>query len=531
MVLQSAMLVPVWGTADPGESVTVKFEGQTKVVTTGADGKWMVKLAKLKPGGPLEMTIAGKNSITVKDVLVGEVWVGSGQSNMTFYVSTKGPGHAPYGLMDEEKEIAAANYPQVRMFTVKDTKSYTPQTDVVGEWKVCSPETVPDFSAVGYLFARDLNQALKVPVGIILSAFGASTAESWIPRETAAADPQLKPLLEKFDAREDFFKANPGATDDMAPAAPQTLNARPGRPGPLRDPVQDQHQPTVLYNGMIAPVIPYAIKGAIWYQGESIVGGKDGLMMYPHVMETMVTEWRKRWGEGNFPFYAVQLAALKNVSNNPMVREEQAKILSVPNTGLAITIDIGDPANVHPKNKEPLGDRLTKIALANAYGRKVEFSGPMYASMKVEGSAIRIKFTHAQGLKAAPTPNELAGLYPDKPAAPRPATTPGGQRTPAPPSLVTSSTPDPATIADAAHLHWFQIAGADGKFVDADAKIEGDSVVVSSAQVSAPTAVRYAWDNYPAGANLYNGAGLPAAPFRTDKFDALTVVAAEFTGK
>jgi sialate O-acetylesterase len=532
-VLQGGMTVPVWGTADPGEKVTVKFAGQTRSATAGADGKWMVKLAKLKPGGPLEMTIAGKNSITVKDVLVGEVWVGSGQSNMTFYVSTKGPGHAPYGLMDEEKEIAAANYPQVRMFTVKTVKTYEPQASAEGEWEVCSPATVANFSAVGYLFARDLNQALKTPVGIILSAYGASTAEAWVPREAMAADPQLKPLLDKFDAREDFFKAHPTGNDADAPPAPQTLNARPGRPGVIRDPVQDQHQPTVLYNAMINPIIPYAIKGAIWYQGESIVGGKDGVLLYPHVMETMVTEWRKRWGEGNFPFYAVQLAALKNVSNNPMVREEQAKILSVPNTGMAVTIDIGDPANVHPKNKEPLGDRLTKIALANAYGRKVEFSGPMYASMKVEGGAIRVKFTHAQGLKAAPTPNELVGLYPAKPVAPvsHPAATPDGPRTPAAPVLVTSSAPDPATIADAARLHWFQIAGADGKFVDADAKIEGDSVVVSSAAVSAPTAVRYAWVDYPEGANLYNGDGLPAAPFRTDTSDALTGISAEFTGK
>ena len=532
-VLQSGMAVPIWGTADPGEKVTVKFEGQTKTATAGADGKWIVRLAKLKPGGPLEMTITGKNSITVKDVLVGEVWLGSGQSNMVFNVSQN--GHRPYGLLNEEKEIAAANFPQLRMFTVKDAKAYTPQTDAAGEWKVCSPETVPDFSAVGYLFGRDLNQALKVPVGIILSAFGASTAESWVPRESMAADPQLKPLLDGFDARETFFKANPTAMDDKAPVAPQTLNARPsGKPGPLRDPVQDQHQPTVLYNGMINPVIPYAIRGAIWYQGESIVGGKAGVMLYPHVMETMVTEWRKRWGEGNFPFYAVQLAALKNASNNPMVREQQAAILSLPNSGMAVTIDIGDPANVHPKNKEPLGDRLTKIALANAYGHKIEYSGPVYASMKVEGGAIRVKFTHAQGLKAAPTPNELAGLYPDKPAAPaaRPAATPDGPRpTPALPPLATSSAPDPATIADAAHLHWFQIAAADGMFVDADAKIEGDSVVVSSAQVSAPVAVRYAWDNYPAGANLYNGDGLPAAPFRTDKADALTPISAEFTGK
>jgi sialate O-acetylesterase len=484
MVLQSGMAVPIWGTADAGEKVTVTFEGQTKSATAGADGKWIVRLAKLKAGGPLEMTIAGKNSITVKDVLVGEVWLGSGQSNMTFYVSKNGPGHAPYGLMDEEKEIAAANYPQVRMFTVKTVKSYEPLTDAEGEWEVCSPATVANFSAVGYLFARDLNQALKVPVGIVLSAYGASTAESWIPRETMAADPQLKPLLDKFDAREAFFKANPGATDDKAPGAPQTLNARPGRPGPLRDPSQDQHQPTVLYNGMINPIVPYAIRGAIWYQGESIVGGKDGVMLYPHVMATMVTEWRKLWGQGNFPFYAVQLAALKNTSNNPMVREQQAAILSLPNSGLAITIDIGDPANVHPKNKEPLGDRLSKIALANTYGKKIEFSGPVYASMKVEGGAIRVKFTHAAGLMAKDGP-----------------------------------------------LKWFQIAGADGKFVDADAKIDGDSVLVSSAEVSAPAAVRYAWDNYPVGANLYNGDGLPAGPFRTDKSDALTVIAAEFTGK
>ncbi len=538
MVLQSGMAVPIWGTASPGEKVTVTFEGQSKSATTGADGKWMVKLAKLKAGGPNEMTIAGKNTITIKDVLVGEVWLGSGQSNMTFYVSTKGPGHQPYGMLDEEKEIAAANYPQLRMFTVKTTKSYVPEADVEGIWEVCSPATVANFSAAGYLFGRDLNQALKEPVGILLSAYGASTAEAWVPREAMAADPKLKPMLDKFDAREDYFKAHPtGSNDAEAPPAPQTLNARAGapRPGapptPVRDPAQDQHQPTVLWNGQIAPLVPYAIKGAIWYQGESIVGGADGLMLYPHTMDVMVTEWRKHWGEGNFPFYAVQLAGQKNVSNNPMVREEQAKILALPNTGLAITIDTGEATNVHPKNKEPLGDRLSRIALANAYGRKVEFSGPMYASMKVQGSAIRVKFTHAAGLKAAPTPNELVGLLPDSPVAPRAAAVPGAPRTAPAPVLVTSSAPNPAAIADAAHLHWFQIAGADQKFVDAEAKIDGDSVVVSSPQVSAPVAVRYAWDDYPDTANLYNSAGLPAAPFRTDSWDALTPIAKEFTGK
>ncbi len=487
-VLQSGMSVPIWGTADPAEKVTIKFNGQTRSAIADSSGKWTVRLTKLKAGGPFEMTIAGSKAgeapIVVKDVLVGEVWLGSGQSNMQFYVSNKGPGHAPYGLLDEEKEIAAANYPQLRMFTVKNATAYTPQTDLTGEWQVCTPETVPNFSAVGYLFGRDLNQALKLPVGIVLSAFGASTAEAWVPRDALLSDPLLKPMVEKLDAREDYFKAHPGATDADAPPSPLTINARPGRPGPMRDPAHDQHQPTVLFNAMINPILPYAIRGAIWYQGESITGGTHGLLLYGHVMETLVTDWRKQWGEGNFPFYVVQLPGQQNVSNNPLVREQQAKILALPNTGMAVVLDTSEAKNVHPHNKEPLGDRLTKIALANVYGRKIEYSGPVYASMKTEGSAIRVKFTHAAGLTAKDGP-----------------------------------------------LHWFQIAGADQKFVDADAKIDGDSVIVSSPQVSAPVAVRYAWDNYPDTANLYNGAGLQAAPFRTDDWDAMPPIAAQMTAK
>jgi sialate O-acetylesterase len=215
------------------------------------------------------------------------------------------------------------------------------------------------------------------------------------------------------------------------------------------------------------------------------VGGKDGVLLYPHVMETMVTSWRKLWGEGEFPFYAVQLPALKNVSNNPMVREGQAQILSLPNSGLAVTIDAGDPDNVHPKNKAPVGERLALIALANAYHRKLEFSGPRYSSMKVEGHAIRIRFTHVDGGLAAK----------DGP------------------------------------LKWFQIAGEDQHFVDAEATIDGDTVIVQSDKVATPVAVRYAWANYPIGCNLTNAAGLPAAPFRTDTWDALTEIAKEFTGK
>ena len=238
----------------------------------------------------------------------------------------------------------------------------------------------------------------------------------------------------------------------------------------MRDPVLDQHEPTVLFNGMLHPVIQYAIRGAIWYQGESIVGGKEGLALYPRVMDAMVTSWRKLWGEGDFPFYAVQLPALKNVSNNPLVREGQAQILTLPNSGLAVTIDVGDPDNVHPKDKAPVGERLTLIALANVYSRKLEFAGPRYNSMKVEGNSIRVKFTHVGG-----------GL-----------------------------------VAKGGDLKWFQVAGADKNFVDAAAKIDGTTIVVTAPGVSVPLAVRYAWHRWPEGANLYNADGLPAPQFRSD---------------
>jgi sialate O-acetylesterase len=471
VVLQSGMPVPIWGIAAAGEKVTVTLNGQAKSATTGADGKWMVRLTDLKAGGPYEMTIAGSNTITVKDVLVGEVWLGSGQSNMEFTVSAKVARFA--GLLNEEQEIAAANYPKLRMFTGKQAKTYEPQASINGQWLVCSPETVPGFSAVGYLFGRNLQKELDVPVGILTLAYGASTAEAWIPREAMAADPLLKPMLDKLDAQVQFFKTNPQAPADQAPKPPQTINARPGRGGgQQRDPVQDQHQPTVLFNGMINPAIPYAIRGAIWYQGESIVGGSNGITLYPHVMETMVKTWRKLWGEGDFPFYAVQLPALQNTSNNPRVREGQAAIASLPNAGFAVTIDIGEPTNVHPHNKEPLGDRLMRMALANVYHRNIEYSGPVYQSMAIEGSTIRIKFTRLGG-----------GL-----------------------------------VAKDGPLKWFQISGADRQFVDAEAKIDGDTVVVSRKDVTMPEHVRYAWVNYPEGCNLYNAAGLPAGPFRTDQW-------------
>jgi sialate O-acetylesterase len=483
MVLQSGMSIPIWGSASPGEKVTVTFLGQKESAVTGSDGRWMLRLARLRPGGPFEMTIAAANTIQIHDVLVGEVWIGSGQSNMVFTVSQKAQGFA--GMLDEDKVIAAANYPRLRMFTVKDAKAYTPQTDMQGEWLVCSPETAGRFSAVGYLFSRDLQQALNVPVGFVTVAYGASTAEAWLPRPAIEPDPQLKPALDRFDALETFYKTHPGATSDQAPVSPQTLNARPSKPGPLRDPVQDQHQPTVLFNGMLNPVLPFAMRGVLWYQGESIVGGKAGVELYPHTMDTLVRDWRSLWGEGDFPFFAVQLAALKNASNNPAVREAQTKILALPNTALAITIDIGDPSNVHPKNKAPLGDRLTRIALAKTYGRKIEYSGPVLAGFQPKGDSLELHFAHA----------------------------------------------DQGLIAKGGPLQTFEIAGEDRVFVPAEATIAGDTILVHSAQVAKPVAARYAWSNYPEGCNLYNSADLPAGPFRTDSWDTLTKISQEFTGK
>jgi sialate O-acetylesterase len=417
------------------------------------------------------MTIAGKNTIIIHDVLIGEVWLGSGQSNMAFTVSKKRAYYA--GLINEEQEISAANYPLIRMFMGKTAKSYEPQSEIQGEWQICNPENVPGFSAVGYLFARELQREIKQPIGILILAYGASTAESWIRRDAIAADPIIKPMLDRFDAAVQFFRSNPSAPADQAPAAPQTINARPGKKSQQqRDPVQDQHNPTVLFNGMINPAVPYAIRGVIWYQGESIVGGDAGITLYPRVQTTLVEDWRKLWRKSDLPFYIVQLAALDNHSNNPYVREAQAAVLSLPNTAMAVTIDIGDRKDVHPHNKAPLGDRLARIALARVYGRNIEYSGPVYDSMLVARGAVRLKFSHTAG-----------GL-----------------------------------VAKGGPLQTFSIAGDDRNFLPAEATIEGDTIIVKNPQITSPQAVRYAWANYPDGCNLYNEADLPAAPFRTDKW-------------
>ena len=481
MVLQREMPVPVWGTADAGDTVTVKFAGQKKSATADATGHWRTTLdplaASVEPRELLVTSVNRKSEIVnhkLSDVLVGEVWLGSGQSNMDFVVSKKVKYFS--GVDHEEQEIAAANYPLIRMFTGRSAKAYTPQETVGGEWLVCSPETVPGFSAVGYFFARELQKEIKVPVGIITLSFGASCAHAWIRREAMPGDPAFKAVLDDFDAR---VKAWVPLTEDEnrqweeAAAKARAAGQRAPRK-PRNDPVQDQHNPTVMFNGMIAPVIPYAIRGVLWYQGESITAPKE---LFPRWNELLITDWRKRWGREAgvsgvepLPFYFCQLAALDNSSNSPQVRAWQAEALNLPNTGMVVTIDVGDKKDVHPHNKAPVGDRLARIALANIYGRKIEFSGPAYASSTIQGRALRLKFTHLGG-----------GL-----------------------------------VAKGGPLKTFELAGSDGKFGPAEASIDGDFVLVTSAAVPSPVAARYAWSNYPEGSNLCNAAGLPAAPFLTD---------------
>jgi sialate O-acetylesterase len=484
MVLQQGMSVPVWGWADPGEQVSVSFADQKQTAVAGADGKWMVHLANLKIAAPAEMTLSGKNSITIKDVLVGEVWLGSGQSNMEFTVSVNAKRFA--GVNNETQEIAAADYPTIRMYTVQqpvwDSKVDQPFDDAPGHWDVCSPKTVGAFSAVGYFFSRQLQKAINQPIGFINTSYGASVAQAWISKDVLSADPRFKPMVESlapqlaaYDAgaadRAAARAANPAPIPQTSPASrASTRGARGGRGrGGARGPANPRgnHSPYMLWNSMLHPVQPYAIRGVLWYQGESIIGSTE---TFSQLNEALITSWRREWGEGDFPFYFVQLAAQDANSNRPEVREAQAQALKVPNTAMAVTIDIGDKTNVHPKNKQELGDRLARIARANVYGEKIEFSGPMVDSMQAKGNSIRINFTHVG-----------AGL-----------------------------------MAKDGGLKTFEIAGSDNKFVQATAKIDGDTIVVSSDAVAVPTVARYAWNRWPEGCNLYNKDGLPAAPFRTD---------------
>src|SRR5476651_2452618 len=484
MILQYNAPVPVWGTADPGEKVTVKFDKQVKTVVTGADGKWALKLNKLKAGGPYYMVITGKNRVEFDDVYAGDVWLCSGQSNMDMTVAREDRYWC--GVFDEKGELANANYPLIRVFDTDFVPSAEPLTTVPGKWEIVTPQTVGHMSAAAYFFARDLQKRIKIPIGLITTAFGASTAEAWTRKEALEANPKLKYLYDNFKAKLDKYNADTSGRAayeaawekwKIAAAAAKAAGKDELRGPKNPDPVRDQHNASVLWNGMVAPLIPYAIKGEIWYQGES---NSPTASIFRDINETMITDWRKQWGQGNFPFIYVQLANIgKDIETVPakggqeaVKREQQMMNLSIPNSAMVCAIDNADPLNmlnVHCKNKQAIGHRLALAAEAISYLIKTPYSGPLYDKMKVEGNAIRIQFKHTDG-----------GL------------------------MTRNGKPE-----------GFAIAGDDKKFVWGNAKIEGNTIVVSSPDIAKPVAVRYAWGNNPV-TSLYNGANLPAPPFRTD---------------
>ncbi|MGC8784903.1 MAG: sialate O-acetylesterase [Armatimonadota bacterium] len=477
-VLQQRKLVPVWGTADPGEKVTVEFRGQKVSTVANDNGEWRVTLKPMPAGGPFQMTVRGNNTIVLDDVLVGEVWICSGQSNMEWPVALSN---------NAEQEIAQANYPQIRLFTVPKAVSDQPLKDLNGgAWQPCTPETVRSFSAVGYFFIRELHRTLKVPVGMIQSAWGGTPAESWTSKPTLMANPSLRYLLENWQRAEanypqvlENYQKQLAAWEKAAAQARAEGKPEPKKPDQPQDPRTNPWKPSGLFNAMIAPIVPYALQGVIWYQGESNAGRA---YEYRTLFPAMIQDWREAWAQGDFPFLFVQLANFMAVKPEPgesawaELREAQTMALALPKTGMAVAIDIGDANDIHPRNKQDVGKRLALNALAIAYGKKVVYSGPLYERMKREGNAIRLYFKHVNG-----------GL-----------TTPNGEP-----------------------LRGFAIAGADRRFVWAEARIEGNTVVVSSPQVPEPVAVRYAWADNPV-CNLYNRAGLPASPFRTDDWPGVT---------
>jgi len=488
MVLQQEMPVPIWGVADPGERVTVKIGDVQATTEADPKGNWRVKLPALKANTLGQtLSITGKNTLILKDVLVGEVWFCGGQSNMEMGL---GGCNAP-------QDIAAANLPAIRQIRIDHRALAKPSTEVFGRWEVCHPASAPGFTAVGFYFARRLQKDTGLPIGLIDDNWGGTRIEPWIPPEGFEREPALRHTLSDLKKWEQEYRVNLGksldAVEKWASATRQALatpdSDLPSPPSIPENPLANNGNPISLYNGMIHPVVPYAIKGALWYQGESNGGESEE---YYHKMRALIGGWRQVWHQGDFPFYFVQLANWLQPNNNPAggdgwakVRMAQLKSLQIPQTGMAVIIDIGDANDIHPRNKFDVGERLALWALRHDYGKKdLIASGPLYKSMDVEGNRIRISFD-AVG----------TGLMVGKKEGRNP------------------------TMEDrSGTLKRFAIAGKDRKWVWANAIIDGNTVVVSSPDVPNPVAVRYAFTMNPEGANLYNREGLPASPFRTDEW-------------
>jgi sialate O-acetylesterase len=467
MVLQRDQPVPVWGWSTPGEEITVDFAGQEKTAKADAEGKWKVTLDPLAASSEPQMMEINKanDSLVVSDILVGDVWLCSGQSNMHFQMNR---------VENSREEIAAADHPNLRFFTVEARFGQAPKDEAKGAWKPVSPATAGGCSAVAYYFARELQRNTGVPVGLLVSSVGGTRIETWMRSETLAKTGVADALVDKwknvspggFEKLDATYRAYQHQRDQLHPLAVKAAKAQgtPLPPEPKMPKPRCHDCPSALHNGMIAPLQPFAIRGVIWYQGESNSGQPAA---YEKLLPAMIEDWRHVWGD-ELPFLFVQLAPHRNT--HPAFREAQQRIWqTTPHTAMVVTTDVGDADDIHPTRKRPVGERLALAARAASHGEKVESSGPVFKSMRIEGSRAVISFTHVGG-----------GL-----------------------------------MIKGDSLEGFTLAGADGKFHAANAVIEGSTVAVTSDRISRPSTVRYGWAMMPDG-NLFNREGLPAAPFRTD---------------
>ncbi len=469
MVLQRERPVHLWGWSDPGERVTAGLGSATGTAVGDRFGRWSLYLPPQPAGGPIQITVAGSNRIVLEDVLFGDVWFASGQSNMEMPL-TGFPGSAV--VKDASQEIRQANHPEIRLLLIGKEASAFPLADFAGDesWTVCSPETAAKFSAAAYFFGREIARDEHVPVGLIDSTWGGTPAESWISLNGISADASLMPVFSAWAqmTNEQTDLAETVETEKREDAEARTK----GLPAPKHPwhPELASWDPSWLYNGMVAPALGFGIKGVIWYQGESNTSPERALL-YTKVFGTLISDWRRKWQQGDFPFLFVQISSFNAGPNEdwPAVREAQRRTLSLAHTGMAVTIDVGNPDNVHPADKQTVGSRLALAARAIAYGERIEYSGPAYRQSSSEGGKLRVWFDHGDGLNA-------------KGGAPE----------------------------------GFEVAGEDHHFAKAEARLEGDSVLVSSSQIERPKYVRYGWQNVPT-VNLYNSAGLPASPFTSEE--------------
>lgn len=469
MVIQRDTPVHIWGTASIGEKVTVSLLNQTKSAITDDQGKWQLWLDPVSTKASTKMTVSGANHITINNILVGEVWFAAGQSNMEWDVSQSD---------NADEEIAKASYPELRVFDAVRSFSDTAKDEIQGKWVICSPETIKNITAVGYFFARDVHKQLRVPIGLIEASWGATRCEAWTPLAVQEKDPRLSYWQAKWDehlrtlpVQKNTYEKKLEVWKKESEAAKSTGKRVPRRPEEPK--ALNKSKPSVIYNGVVAPISKYTIRGVIWYQGENNAY-KDEAFPYRYLFQSMIESWRNAWNQGSFPFIFAQLSTLSKHPYWPVLRESQTEALKLHNTGMAVTYDIGDSTDAHYKNKQAVGLRMGLAALKLVYGKNIGASGPTFKQSTLEGGAIRIWFDHAVGLKSS------SGV----------------------------------------DLKGFEIAGDDGVLYPARAVVEGETVLLSCPQVAKPLIARYAFKDAPV-ANLINGTGLPALPFRTDVKDGL----------